>query len=156
MVTFTYMCGPPRPAPTARSDILLKQSAPGIRTVCFKSSSQQPATHGRHGPLPRPALTNFCNIRHQESLPFVSKVLRHVPGGLSRPSVPSRPTVTDFCNRRRQESVPFVSKVRPGCPSRPSVHRLETIGARNRCLSRTSVTVRSHEPLKQTVPHTGE
>ena len=83
-----------RPAPTARSDGLLQQSAPGIRAVCFKSQSRRPVTAGR----PRPALTNFCNNRRQESVPFVSKVRS---GGPSRPAVHGRlprPALTDFCN----------------------------------------------------------
>ena len=46
----------PRPAPTARSDGLLKQSAWGIRAVCQKSIPA--ARHGRPSPL---ALTNFWN-----------------------------------------------------------------------------------------------
>ena len=65
---------------TARSDELLQQSAPGMRAVCFKSQSRRPVTAGR----PRPALTNFCNNRRQECVPFVSKVN---PGGPSRPAV---------------------------------------------------------------------
>ena len=57
----------PRPAPTARSDGLLKQSAWGIRAVCFKSPSQRPFTDVR----PRPALTDFWNNRREESVPVV-------------------------------------------------------------------------------------
>ena len=193
----------PRPAPTARSDRLLKQSASGIRAVCFKSPFRWPVTTGSHGPLwrtsatigarnpcrlfqksvpaarhgrlPRPALTDFCNNRRQESVPFVSNV---PPGGPSRPavhgpllrtsatigawnlcrlfqkSVPSarhgrpstagrpRPALTNFCNNRRQESVQFVSKVRPGGPSRPSVHdRLPRPALTNFCNNRRQESV---------------
>ena len=77
---------------------------------------------GRHGPLPRPDLTDFWNNRRQESVLFVSKVRLSSP---SRPAVHGllpRPALTNFCNNRRQESVPFVSKVHSGGSSRPSVH----------------------------------
>ena len=46
------------PPPTARSYGLLKQSAWGIRAVCFKSPSQRPVTDVRHGPLWRTSETN--------------------------------------------------------------------------------------------------
>ena len=42
----------PRPAPTARSDRLLKQSAWGTRAVCIKSPSQRPVTDVRPRPAP--------------------------------------------------------------------------------------------------------
>ena len=43
---------------TARSDKLLKQSAWGIRAVCFKSPFRRPVTDVRHGPLWRISETN--------------------------------------------------------------------------------------------------
>ena len=92
------------PAPTARSDRVLKQSAWGIRAVCFKSLSQQ-AVRASH---PRPALIDFWNYQREESVPSVSKV--H-PSSSSRPAVhgpPPRPALT------------FISKVHPGGPSRTS------------------------------------
>ena len=73
--------------PTARSDELQQQSAPGIPAVCFKSPStarphgplwwtfatigvrnpcrlfQKSISAGRHGRPSRPALTNFWNNR---------------------------------------------------------------------------------------------
>ena len=81
------------------------------------------------------------------------------------------PALTNFCNNRRQESVPFVSKVRPGGPSRLSVHgrphgplwwTFATIGVRNPCrLFEKSLpaarhgqpsTARSDELLQQAGP----
>ena len=100
-----------------------------------KVHPSRPSRTSVHGRLPRPALTNFCNNRRQESAPFVSKVR---PGGPSRPSVHGptpRPALVDFCNNWREESVPFVSEVHLSGPSR------------------TSVTARSDELLKQTAPH---
>ena len=80
---------------------------------------------GRHGPLPRPALTNFCNIRRQESVPFVSKV---------HPGSPSRTSV----HRLLKQSVQGTRAVCFKNPSRQPVtdvrpQTFETIGARNRC-----------------------
>ena len=128
------------------------------------SSPSRPSVHGL---LPRPALTNFCNNRRQESVPFVSKV--H-PGGPSRPAVHGptpRSALMDFCNNRRKESAPFVSKVHPSGPSRPAVHgplwlTFETIGTRKPChLFQKSIpagrhdrpsTARSDGILKQSAP----
>ena len=56
---------------TARSDGLLKQSAWGIRAVCFKSPSQRPVTDVRHGPLWRTSETNgapYCRDMAPSSL----------------------------------------------------------------------------------------
>ena len=44
--------------PTTRSDRLLKQSAWGIRAVCFKSPFRRPVMDVRHGPLSRTSETN--------------------------------------------------------------------------------------------------
>ena len=125
-----------------------------------------PSRPSVHGPHPRPALTDFWNNRRQESMLFVSKVHPSSPSRLAvhgplwqtsetigvrnpcrlfqkftqlpvRASRP-RPALTDFWNNRREESVPFDSKVHPGGPSR------------------TSVTARSPELLKQTAPHTAD
>ena len=62
----------------------------GARNPCRlfqKSIPGGPSRPSVHGRLPRPTLTNFCNNRRQESVPFVSKV---PPGGPSRTSVTAR------------------------------------------------------------------
>ena len=112
----------PRPAPTARSDGLLKQSAWEALPFVSKVHPSGPPRTSVHGPPPRPALKGFWNNRREELVPFVSKV--H-PSGPSRTSVhgpPPRPALTDFWNNRRKEAVPFVSKVHPSGPSRTAVH----------------------------------
>ena len=143
--------GRPRPTPTARSDELLQQSAPGICAVCFKSPSPaarhgRPSTAGCHGPLWRTSATigarNPCRLfqksvpvaRHgrpstarsdellQQSAPGIRAVCFKSPFRRPVTDVRPRPALTNFCNNRRQESVPFVSKVRSGGPSRTAVH----------------------------------
>ena len=112
----------PRPAITARSDGLLKQSAWEAMPFVSKVHPSGPSRTSVHGPPPRPALTDFRNNRREELVPFVSKV---DPSGPSRTSVhgpPPRPALTDFWNNRREELVPFVSKVHPSGPSRTSIH----------------------------------
>ena len=112
----------PRPAITARSDGLLKQSAWEAMPFVSKVHPSGPSRTSVHGPPPRPALTDFRNNRREELVPFVSKV--H-PSGPSRTSVhgpPPRPALTDFWNNWREELVPFVSKVHPSGPSRTSIH----------------------------------
>ena len=119
---------------TARSDELLQQSAPGMRAVCFKSQSRRPVTAGR----PRPALTNFCNNRRQECVPFVSKVN---PGGPSRPAVhgPLWRTSATIGDRNPcrlfQKSVPAARRGRPSTAGShgPLWRTSATIGARNPC-----------------------
>ena len=163
MVTLVnmYVWGPlPRPHLTDFWSNRRQESVPFVSKVHLSSLSRTDTTIRSN----RPALTNFCSNRRQQSVPFVSKV--H-PGRPSRPDPTA--ALTDFWNNRRDESVPFVSKVHLSSPSRPSVHgplwRIsQTIGARNPCRffskvhpdgpSQMSVTARSHEPLKQTAPHT--
>ena len=127
--------GRPRPAPTALSDGLLKQSAQRKLCHLFQKSIPaarhgQPSTARSHGPL----WWNFetLGVRNPYHL-FKSPSQRPVMAVRPRPALTAR---SDLGNNRRQESVPFVSKVHPGGPSR------------------TSVTARSHELLKQTAPHT--
>ena len=134
-----HVCmGPPRSAPTARSDRLLKQSAPGIRAVCFKSSSQQPVTAVR----PRPAPTARSDELLQQSAPGICAVCFKSPPRRSVTAVRPRPDPTTRSGGPMQQSAwgirEFVWKVHPSGPSR------------------TSVTARSHELLKQTAPHTTE
>ena len=78
----------PRPAPTARSDGLLKQSAWEAMPFVSKVHPSGPSRTSVHGPPPRPALTDFWNNRREELVPFVSKV--H-PSGPSRTSVHGPP-----------------------------------------------------------------
>ena len=78
----------PRPAPTARSDGLLKQSAWEALPFVSKVHPSGPSRTSVHGPPPRPALKGFWNNRREELVPFVSKV--H-PSGPSRTSVHGPP-----------------------------------------------------------------
>ena len=112
----------PRPAPTARSDGLLKQSAWEAMPFVSKVHPSGPSRTPVHGPPPRPALTDFWNNRREELVPFVWKVHPSGPSRLSVHGPPPRPALTDFWNNRREELVPFVSKVHPSGPSRLSVH----------------------------------
>ena len=152
--------GPSRPA--VHGPLWQTSETLGVRNPCRLFQKSTPAArHGMsvHGPLWRTSETigvrNPCRL-FQKSIPaarhgqpstarsdgllkqsawriravcFKSPSQRPVTA--SRP----RPTLTDFWNNRREESVPFVSKVHPGGPSR------------------TSVTARSDELLKQTAPH---
>ena len=127
----------------------------------------------RHLKIPLFVLLLWNTYRHQESVPFVSKVQPSGPWRTSVHDLPPRPALTDFWNNRLEESVPFVSKVHPSGPSRTSVHDLppwpsltdfwnnrreESVPFVSKVHSggpsRTSVTARSHELLKQTAPHT--
>ena len=134
----------------------------GARKPCHLFQKSIPAArHGRpstarpHGPLWRTSETigvrNSCRL-FQKSIPAA----RHGRPSTARPHGPlwrtsetigvrnscrlfqnsvhgptPRPALVDFCNNRREESVPFVSKVHLSGPSR------------------TSVTARSDELLKQ-------
>ena len=112
----------PRPAPTARSDGLLKQSAWEAKPFVSKVHPSGPSRTVRPRPAPTARSDGLLKQSAWEALPFVSKV--H-PSGPSRTSVhgpPPRSALTDFWNNRREELVPFVSKVHSSGPSRTSVH----------------------------------
>ena len=86
----------------------VKQSATGIRAVCFKSPSHQPVTVV-HGMFPRPALKDFWNN-----------------------TVEARKTCRLF-----QKSIPAARHGRPSTNrtnNGPLWRTLETIGVRNPCL----------------------
>ena len=140
---------------TARSDELLQQSAPGIRAVCFKSPSKRPVTASH----PRPALTNFCNNRRQESVPFVSKV--H-PGGPSRPAVHGplwRTSATIGARNPCRLFQKFISAARHGrlstaCSHGPLWRTSATFGARNLCrLFQKSIPAARHGQPSTARPH---
>ena len=128
----------PRPAPTARSDRFFKQSAPVIRAVCFKSSSQQPVTAptAHSDELLQQSAPGICAVcfRSPSRRPVTAvrprptptarsdRLLKQSAWGIhavcfkSSPQQPvtasrPRPALTDFWNNRREESVPFDSKV---------------------------------------------
>ena len=107
----------PRPAPTARSDRLLKQLAWGTRAICFKIPSQRPVTDVH----PRPAPTARSDWLLKQSAQGSRAICFKSPSQRPATDVP-RPALKDFWNNRREELVPFVSKVHPSGPSRTSVH----------------------------------
>ena len=152
----------PRPAPTARSDGLLKQSAWEALPFVSKVHPSGPSRTSVHGPPPRPALKGFWNNRREELVQFVSKV--H-PSGPSRTSVHSplwqtseTIGVRNSC-RLFQKSIPAARHGRPSTarPHGPLWRTSATIGARNPChLFRKPIaaarqgrpsTTRSHSPL---------
>ena len=116
----------PRPAPTARSDGLLKQSAWEALPFVSKVHPSGPPRTSVHGPPPRPALKGFWNNRREELVSFVSKV--H-PSGPSRTSVHGPLWLTfETIGARKpcrlfQKSIPAARHGRPSTarPPRPAL-----------------------------------
>ena len=120
----------PRPAPTARSDGLLKQSAWEAMPFVSKVHPSGPSRTSVHGPPPRPALTDFWNNRRgklchsfQKSIPAA----RHGRPSMARPHGPLWQTsetigVRNSC-RLFQKSIPAARHGRPSTarPPRPSL-----------------------------------
>ena len=159
----------PRPAPTARSDGLLKQSAWEAKPFVSKVHPSGPSRTSVHGPPPRPALTDFWNNRREKLCHSFQKSIpaaRHGRPSTARPHGPLRRTsetigVRNSC-RLFQKSIPAARHGRPSTarPHGPLWKASETIGVRNSCrLFQKSIpaarhgqpsTVRSHGQLWQT------
>ena len=160
-----YVCMmPPQSAPTARSDRLLKQSAPGSRAVCFKSSSQQPATTVR----PRPAPTARSDRLLKQSAPGIRAVCFKSSSQQPVTTVRPRPAPTARSDELLQQSAPGiravcfkspsrrpVTAVRPRpAPTARSDELLQQIGARNLCrLFQKSVPAARHGRPSTDVRH---
>ena len=107
----------PRPAPTARSDELLQQSAPGICAVCFKSPSRRPVTDGR----PRPAPTARSDGLLQQSAPGICAVCFKSPSRRPVTAGRPRPAATARSDELLQQSAPGIRAVCFKSPSRRPV-----------------------------------
>ena len=132
----------PRPAPTARSDGLLKQSAWEAKPFVSKVHPSGPSRTSVHGPPPRPALTDFWNNRREKLCHSFQKSIpaaRHGRPSTARPHGPLWRTsetigVRNSC-RLFQKSIPAARHGRPSTarPHGPLWKASETIGVRNSC-----------------------
>ena len=133
----------PRPAPTARSDELLQQSAPGICAVCFKSPSRRPVTDGR----PRPAPTAHSDGLMQQSAPGICAVCFKSPSRRPVTAGRPRPAATARSDELLQQSAPGIRAVCFKSPFRRPV----TAGQSRFTPSRAGQMGQPHGPAKWAV-----